>query len=93
MFPQTVNVCSELSVLTSRMRTGVPTGTFSRPPPSSPFSVGIPSNVCAANAMSRPGCLSRGSITITPNRPRRTSCEETWWVWYQNVPTWSARKR
>ena len=36
---------------------------------------------------------SRGSMTNTPNSPRRTSCEETWWVWYQNVPTWSARKR
>ena len=55
MFRETVNVCSKLSVLTSRMRTGVPTGTFSRPPSSSPFSVGTPSNVCATNAMSKAG--------------------------------------
>ena len=39
------------------------------------------------------GGRSRGSMTRTPKRPRRTSFEETWWVWYQNVPTCSARNR
>ena len=32
---------------------------------------------------------ARGSTTKAPKSPRRTSFEETWWLWYQNVPTWS----
>ena len=67
---------------------------LSRPPSSSAVERRDPfERVREPTRCRRPGGLSRGSMTITPNRPRRTSCEETWWVWYQNVPTWSARKR
>ena len=92
--PLTVNRRIALSELISLSRTCVPGAHPCGRRVSRPSSVAIPSNVCATSTRSKtPGGLLRGSMTIAPKRPRWTSSDETWCVWYQNVPTWSARKR
>ena len=92
--PLTVNRRIALSELISLSRTCVPGATFADDGVSRPSSVAIPSNVCATSTRSKtPVGLLRGSMTTAPKRPRWTSSDETWCVWYQNVPTWSARKR
>jgi hypothetical protein len=84
-----------LSVLTRRSRTVVPADTVRRVVPSRPPSVSIPSSSWATTRRSSDGSAagSRGSITNAPNSPRATWLEDDSWLWYQNVPVWSARKR
>ena len=93
--PERTKGFGALSVLTRRSRTTVPGDTLRRVMPSRPPSVSIPSSSCATTGRSSEGPApgSRGSITNAPNSPRATWLEDDSWLWYQNVPVWSARKR
>ena len=83
-------------MLTRRSRTAGPGGTFRDVTPSRPPSVSVPVQLVRHDGEVEHGAASARVARLDHERaeePARDLLEDASWLWYQNVPAWSARKR